>query len=178
MLTEPRVSGFSEARGLQSRWKTFESRDIADIAAPRVRTTLASAERPDRPRHPAAVDGRQSPVAPASSAACVACSRSSATSTLPEFTLANGRRADVIALAPDGALTIVEIKSCVADFRADRKWPDYEDFCDRFYFAVPETMPSRLLPEDRGLIVADAFGAAIMRDAHAPSACAARGARR
>jgi hypothetical protein len=84
--------------------------------------------------------------------------------SIPEFTLANGRRADIIALAPDGLLTIVEIKSSVADFRADRKWPDYEDFCDRFYFAVPETVPFHILPEDRGLILADSFGAAIVRD--------------
>lgn len=85
--------------------------------------------------------------------------------TLPEFTLASGRRVDVIALAPDGRLTIVEIKSSVTDFRTDRKWPDYEEFCDRFYFAVPETVPLDILPEDRGLILADSFGAAILRDA-------------
>ena len=86
-------------------------------------------------------------------------------STLVEFTLANGRRADVIALGPDGLLTIVEIKSSVADFRADQKWPDYEDFCDRFFFAIPETVPFDIMPEDRGLIVADSFGAAILREA-------------
>jgi len=85
--------------------------------------------------------------------------------TLPEVTLANGRRADVIALAPDGHLTIVEIKSSVADFRADRKWPDYRDFCDRLFFAIPETVPLEILPESAGLIVADAFGAAILREA-------------
>jgi hypothetical protein len=84
--------------------------------------------------------------------------------TMPEFTLASGRRADLIALAPDGTLTIVEIKSSVADFRADQKWPDYEDFCDHFYFAIPETVPLEILPDDRGLIIADSFGAAILRD--------------
>ena len=85
--------------------------------------------------------------------------------TLPEFTLANGRRADVIALAPDGCITIVEIKSSVADFRADCKWPDYRDFCDRFFFATTETVPLGIFPEGAGLIVADAFGAAIVREA-------------
>ncbi|HEY8382320.1 MAG TPA: MmcB family DNA repair protein [Microvirga sp.] len=94
--------------------------------------------------------------------------------TLPEFTLANGRRADVIALAPDGQLTIIEIKSSVADFRADQKWPDYEDFCDRFYFAVPETVPFDVLPQDRGLILADSFGAAIMREAQSHALAGAR----
>src|SRR6478736_4262856 len=68
--------------------------------------------------------------------------------TLPEFSLANGRRADVIALCGAGKLTIVEIKSSVADFRADRKWPDYRDYCDRFYFAIPETLSTTLTPED------------------------------
>jgi hypothetical protein len=95
--------------------------------------------------------------------------------TLPEFTLASGRRADVIALAPDGCLTIVEIKSSVADFRADRKWPDYRDFCDRFFFAVPETVPLEILPDSAGLIVADSFDAAILRD---PPAHPLAGARR
>ena len=85
--------------------------------------------------------------------------------TIPEFSLANGRRADVIALCPAGRLTIVEIKSSVADFRADRKWPDYRDYCDRFFFAIPETLPETLTPSETGLIVADAFGAAILREA-------------
>ena len=95
--------------------------------------------------------------------------------TLPEFTLASGRRADVIALAPDGCIIIVEIKSCPADFRADRKWPDYRDFCDRFFFAVPETVPLDILPDSAGLIVADAFDAAILRE---PPAHPLAGARR
>ena len=95
--------------------------------------------------------------------------------TIPELSLANGRRADVMALCPKGFLTIVEIKSCIADFRADQKWPDYEDFCDRFYFAVPDTLPQEILPEDRGLIVADAFGAAILREScHRPLSGARR----
>lgn len=95
--------------------------------------------------------------------------------TIPELTLANGRRADLMALAPDGALIIIEIKSSIADFRADRKWPNYEDFCDRFYFAIPDTVPVEILPEDRGLIVADSFGAAIMREAaHHPLSSARR----
>lgn len=85
--------------------------------------------------------------------------------TLPELTLASGRRADVVALGPDGLITIVEIKSSVADFRADRKWPDYRAFCDAFFFAAPETLPLDLFPGDAGLILADAFGAALVREA-------------
>lgn len=85
--------------------------------------------------------------------------------TLIEVTLANGRRADVLALGREGELAIVEIKGSVADFRSDRKWPEYRDFCDRLYFAVPEGFPVELIPEGCGLIRADPFGAAVMRAA-------------
>lgn len=85
--------------------------------------------------------------------------------SLPEFGLPNGRRADLIALSRDGCLTIVEIKSSIADFRVDRKWPDYREFCDRFYFAIPETVPPEIIPDHVGLMIADPFGAAILRDA-------------
>lgn len=84
--------------------------------------------------------------------------------TLTEFSLANGRRADVIGLGRGGELVIVEVKSSIADFRADGKWPEYREFCDRFYFAVAADFPGALIPEDCGLIVADPFGAAILRE--------------
>jgi len=79
-------------------------------------------------------------------------------STLTEFSLANGRRADVIGLGRGGELVIVEVKSSVQDFRSDGKWPEYREFCDRFYFAVPEGFPRDLIPEDCGLIMADRKG--------------------
>ena len=84
--------------------------------------------------------------------------------SLVEFPLANGRRADILALSKNGDLVIVEIKSSVADFRADRKWTAYRDFSDRLYFAVPNEFPGALIPEECGLIVADPFGAALLRD--------------
>jgi len=84
---------------------------------------------------------------------------------LTEVPLANGRRADVLALGRDGEIRIIEIKSSLADFRADRKWPDYRDFCDRLYFAVGDAFDDALLPADCGLIRADAWGAAVLRDA-------------
>ncbi|HTZ35592.1 MAG TPA: MmcB family DNA repair protein [Stellaceae bacterium] len=83
--------------------------------------------------------------------------------SLLEFPLASGRRADVLALGRGGDLVIVEIKTSIADFRADRKWAEYRDFADRFYFAVPNTFPAALIPEDCGLIVADAFAAFLIR---------------
>jgi hypothetical protein len=85
--------------------------------------------------------------------------------TLTEVPLATGRRADVLALGREGELVIIEIKSSVADFKSDRKWPEYRQFCDRLYFAVPEGFPCELIPEDCGLIAADPFGGAILREA-------------
>ena len=82
--------------------------------------------------------------------------------TLTEFTLRTGRRVDVIGVDDDGRVTIVEIKTSVADFRSDGKWPEYLDFCDYFYFAVPEDFPRDLLPGACGVMVADAYEALIL----------------
>jgi hypothetical protein len=120
------------------------------------------------------VDGRQSHTAAAIQRGVRRLFARLGHATLPEFTLANGRRADVIALSPQGQLTIVEIKSSAADFRADQKWPDYEFFCDAFYFAVPEGLPLEIMPDDRGLIVADAFDAAVLREARRHTLSGAR----
>ena len=84
--------------------------------------------------------------------------------SLTEFTLRSGRRADVMAIEPSGQTLIVEIKSSIEDFRSDRKWPEYLDFCDLFYFGVPEGLPLELIPEDCGLMVADAYEATILRE--------------
>lgn len=81
-----------------------------------------------------------------------------------EMTFANGRRGDIVALSPSGELLVVEVKSGIEDYRVDGKWPDYRDYCDRFFFAIPETVPESLIPEECGLIVADSFGAAILRE--------------
>ena len=94
--------------------------------------------------------------------------------SLVEFPLANGRRADVMALGKGGELVIVEIKSSVADFRADRKWPSYREFADRLDFAVASGFPTALIPEDCGLVVADAFGAALLREGRAIPIAAGR----
>jgi hypothetical protein len=84
-------------------------------------------------------------------------------STVEEMRLPDGRRADVVALSPDGSIHIVEIKSGVADYRADRKWPDYREFCDRLLFAIGPETPIGIFPEAAGLIVADDYGAQILR---------------
>jgi Uncharacterized protein conserved in bacteria len=81
-----------------------------------------------------------------------------------EVPLANGRRADLMGLTASGEIWIVETKSCLADFAVDQKWPEYRDYCDRFFFGVTEAFPQTLLPPEAGLIVADGFGGAIVRD--------------
>ena len=82
-----------------------------------------------------------------------------------EFRLANGRRADLVALAADGRITLVEVKSGVPDFRADAKWHEYLEFCDAFYFAVDVEFPRDRLPDGDtcGLILADSWEAAVLR---------------
>jgi len=84
-------------------------------------------------------------------------------SPILEFTLANGRRLDVAALGADGTVMGVEIKVAVGDLKADNKWPDYLEFCELFYFAIPPDFPDELVPPDTGLIVADRYGGAIVR---------------
>jgi hypothetical protein len=81
-----------------------------------------------------------------------------------EVPLANGRRADVMAVTASGEIWIVETKSCLADYACDAKWPDYLEYCDRFFFGVTESFPRELIPEECGLIVADGFGGAILRE--------------
>jgi len=82
---------------------------------------------------------------------------------LLEFPLANGRRADLFGLGQDGRVTIVEVKSSREDFQIDAKWPEYQPWCDELFFAVDEHFPRELLPCECGLIVADAYGGAIIR---------------
>lgn len=120
-------------------------------------------------------DGRQSETAAAIQRGVGRLLRAHNFSILTEFTLASGRRADVIGLAPDGTLWIVEIKSSPEDFKADNKWPEYLDYCDRFSFAIPLTMDQLMMPPEAGLIVADQWGAEILREA---SSHALHGSRR
>ncbi len=110
-------------------------------------------------------DGRQSEAALAIARGAGRCLLAHGFARLPELTLANGRRADLIALGTKGAIWIIEIKSCLADFRADQKWPDYRDYCDQFYFAVAPEFPLEVLPHDAGLIIADKYSGEILRAA-------------
>ncbi len=94
--------------------------------------------------------------------------------SLLEVTLANGRRADVMAVGPRGEIVIVEVKSCLQDFRVDQKWPEYAPYCDRFYFAIDCDFPKDRIPSEVGLMVCDGFGGAVLRECEASPLSGAR----
>jgi hypothetical protein len=92
------------------------------------------------------------------------CLRQAGFAALHEMTFPSGRRADIVALGPANDIWIVEVKSCLADFRADAKWVDYADYCDALVFAVSPSFPAELIPEPVGLIIADAYGGELVRE--------------
>jgi hypothetical protein len=110
-------------------------------------------------------DRRQSPTALRVARGTQRLLSSLGLSCVAELPLASGRRADLVALRGDGDFWIVEIKSSIEDLRADQKWPEYRQHCDRLFFATAEHVPLEIFPEDAGLILADGYGAAIIRDA-------------
>ncbi len=93
---------------------------------------------------------------------------------LLEVSLPNGRRADIMALGPRGEIAIAEVKSSLEDFLTDRKWSEYRPYCDAFYFAVAPEFPRQALPDEPGLIVADGFGGAVLREAPVSALAGAR----
>ena len=109
-------------------------------------------------------DRRQSPVAAELQRGVCRRFRAEGLSVVTELSLANGRRADVVALSTGGDITIVEIKSCLLDYQSDGKWQDYLPFCDRLYFAVAADFPCEVIPDSAGLILADRYGAELMRE--------------
>ena len=84
---------------------------------------------------------------------------------LHEVPLPNGRRADILALRPDGCFVCIEVKSGPRDFLTDLKWPEYRAFSDALYFAVDVDFPQELLPAETGLIVAAGLEADLLREA-------------
>jgi hypothetical protein len=118
------------------------------------------------PGHPGEVrDGRQSPAAFDICRGVARLLKAHGLAAVSEVALANGRRADVTGLSDSGEIWIVEIKSCLEDFRADQKWPEYREFCDRLFFAVAPDFPHEVLPVETGLIVADRYGGEVVRAA-------------
>ena len=111
------------------------------------------------------IDGRQSETALQVARGTARLLHAHGFCVISELSLPSGRRADLVALDTGGAIWIVEIKSSVADFRADQKWQDYRAHCDQLFFATAPDVPSEIFPADAGLIVADHFGAQMLSDA-------------
>src|ERR1700730_979901 len=84
---------------------------------------------------------------------------------LHEVSLPSGRRADILALRPDGCFACIEVKSGFRDFLTDLKWQEYRAFSDELFFAVDVDFPRELLPADTGLIVAEGLEADLLREA-------------
>ncbi len=110
-------------------------------------------------------DGRQSERALAIRRGTVRLLASLDLFALPEVTLANGRRADLVAVSRAGFIWIIEIKTSREDLRVDQKWPEYHPFCDRLFFATLPDVDAALFPRHAGLIIADAFGGEVIREA-------------
>ncbi len=118
-------------------------------------------------------DGRQSDASLAIRRGVSRRLRANGYAVTAELALPTGRRADVAALSKTGEIVIVEVKSSIEDFRADNKWPDYLPFADLFYFATGPHVPADIFPDDAGLIVADPYGAEILREAELAKIAAA-----
>ena len=116
------------------------------------------------------MDAPLAPLSPAvrTNAICRAAARFCARrgwAPVTEMPLPNGRRADILALLPDGGFAVIEVKSCARDFLSDGKWPEYRDFCDQLYFAVDLDFPQALIPEEVGLLVTEGPDATRLRKA-------------
>lgn len=109
-------------------------------------------------------DGRQSVIAAGVQRGVCRLLAQMAYAPVTELTLATGRRVDILALGSRGEIIIIEIKSSLIDYRTDAKWEEYLPFCDRFYFAVPPEFPREIIPEEVGLIIADRYGAEVLRE--------------
>ena len=83
---------------------------------------------------------------------------------LHEVRLANGRRADILALQPGGGFVCIEVKSGLRDYLTDQKWTEYQPFCDQFFFAVDADFPRDILPSETGLIVCAGREADMLRE--------------
>lgn len=120
------------------------------------------------------VDGRQSDSAMMIQRGVVRHFQINNVVMVPELTLANGMRADLTGIDEKGRIIVVEIKSSVEDYKADHKWHIYHEFCDQFYFASHAGVGEHIFPQDEGFILADEYGADILREAAEKKLSAAR----
>ena len=117
-----------------------------------------------RPSNPM-VDGRQSEFALMIQRGVTRYFQQNDVFLLPELSLSSGRRADLVGIDGKGKVILIEIKSSIEDFKVDRKWPQYREYCDLFYFASHKDVPIEIFPQDEGYILADNYGAEIIRHA-------------
>lgn len=110
-------------------------------------------------------DGRQSALALFVRRGVQRLARQLGLAILTEIALPDGRRADLVGVTRQGEIWIVEIKSSKLDLRSDNKWPLYRHHCDRLFFASHDGVPYDDFPNDCGFILADSYGAHIVRDA-------------
>jgi hypothetical protein len=111
------------------------------------------------------VDGRQSQAALAIRRGVCRRLRAEGFALIPELKLPSGRRADLVGLGQKAEILIIEIKSSIEDYRSDGKWPEYLIHADRFYFATGPSVPVDIFPQTTGLMIADSYGADIIRPA-------------
>lgn len=133
-----------------------------------------AARHPFSPKSEPPSDGRQSPAASDIQRGTIRALRASGLTSVTELPLASGRRADIVGVSEKGQIWIVEIKSCLNDFRTDQKWQSYWDYCDRLWFAVGRDFPVDVLPQEAGLIIADRFGGEIVRESPTETLTGAR----
>jgi hypothetical protein len=110
-------------------------------------------------------DGRQSETALVIARGTARLLHSLGFASVAELPLPAGRRADLVAINDRGEIWIVEIKSSIEDLRADQKWPEYRQHCDRLFFAFTQALPCEIFPDETGLIIADGYGAYLQRAA-------------
>ena len=111
------------------------------------------------------IDGRQSDLALMIQRGATRFFLQNDIALLPELTLGNSRRADLVGIDSKGKITLIEIKSSIEDYKVDQKWPEYRDHCDFFYFASHKGVPQDIFPQEEGFILADNYGAEIIRQA-------------
>ena len=94
--------------------------------------------------------------------------------SIEEFVPSRGLRVDLMALGPKGELWIIECKSSREDFTSDDKWQNYLQWCDRYFWAVDAEFPIEILPQEQGLLIADAYDGEIIRNSLLVPLAAAR----
>lgn len=79
----------------------------------------------------------------------------------PEFGIEKWgrRRLDALCLNYRGEMIGVEVKSCLADYRTDKKWRTYLPYTNKLYFLFPPSViESRKFPEIKAEIKAEGAG--------------------